>query len=334
MINYLIVVFFFNVIFIAIIKKNATNWGLIDTPNERSMHIKPTPKGAGIAFYVVFLLSSSIFYTDFMLTYLWAVIAISSIFILGLVDDYYGVSPKIKFLILILSTVILSFNNLIIYDIGTFWGISMTLSYFALPFTIFVVIGFTNAINLIDGLDGLSSMITLVIFIVFLWIGYYYKDFFLFIFSLTFITILIGFLFFNWSPASIFMGDSGSLMLGFILSILAIKSLAYIPAISILFIGAIPILDTLIVMLRRKRSAKSLCMADSCHLHHIVKYYFKGSTPKSVVFLVSIQMIYILIGLGFEKGIDQGLILIFFLMNIIFVYNLVNIMIAKAEIVC
>jgi UDP-GlcNAc:undecaprenyl-phosphate GlcNAc-1-phosphate transferase len=321
-------------IFIIFIRKNAKILGLLDMPNQRSMHSEAIPKGAGIAFYMALSLSLVFFHYDFMREIIWVYLAISLIFLLGVLDDLYTVLPKVKFLFIIFSVYLLSFNHLLIYDIGTFFSISISLTHFALPFTIFVLAGFTNAINLIDGLDALAGTISLLLFSVFFYIGYSHEDIFMQIFSLSFISILLAFLIFNYYPASIFMGDSGSLLLGFMLSILAIKSLAYIPAISVLFIGAIPIFDTLIVILRRKAHGHALCTADACHIHHIVKYYFKGNVHKSVFFLLLLQMIYIIIGLQFNKGLEQGFILILFLVNILIFYKVLDKIIKEENIHC
>jgi len=334
MIVYFFLIFILSIFFILVIRRYANSWGLIDIPNERSMHKKMIAKGAGIAFYMAILLSVVCFYLDFFLEYLWLFIAISLIFILGVLDDLYELSPKIKFIFLVFSTLLLSLNEIIIQDIGIFFSFSMTLSWFALPFTIFVIAGFTNAMNLIDGLDGLATMISLVILLCFFWIGYQYNDTFIVFLSLSFLSTLLAFLIFNWSPASIFMGDSGSLLLGFVISILSIRALLYIPAISILFITAIPIIDTLIVMLRRKRRGSALCEGDSCHLHHILQYYFQGKTSKSVLLLVCIQIVYLSIGIHLEKGIEQGWILIGFILHLLLIYKILEFLIKKKNINC
>ena len=329
-----ILLFISSSISIWLIRKYAIKLGLLDIPNSRSIHTKPTPRGAGIAFLFSLLLVTLIFYFKLFTLYIWTFFAICSIFIIGLIDDLISVSPKIKFIVIIFSTILLSFNDIIITDIGKFFTIDIELWWFSLPFTIFVVSGFTNALNLTDGLDGLSSSISIVILTAFFYLGTINSDIFMIYISGSFIVILMAFLLYNWYPASIFMGDSGSLTLGFVISILAIKSLAYIPAVTILYIGAIPILDTLVAMIRRKREGHSFFYADSCHLHHIVKEYFNDSTIKSVLFLSSIQMIYTFIGLQFSKGIDQGFLLLLFIINIILLYRFLDFILKKGKRKC
>jgi UDP-GlcNAc:undecaprenyl-phosphate GlcNAc-1-phosphate transferase len=208
------------------------------------------------------------------------------------------------------------------------------LGWFALPFTIFAAVGFTNALNLIDGLDGLAGSISLVILSSFFYIGMLHDDQFMMIISGAFIASLLAFLIYNWNPASIFMGDSGSLTLGFIITLLAIKSLEYIPAVSVLFIAAIPLLDTFVVMVRRKRNKKSMFSADKCHMHHVLQSFFDNHTKKTVIFMIILQLVYSLIGLQLEKDMEQTVPMVLFILNVVFVYMLLNRMIQRDGRIC
>ena len=142
------------------------------------------------------------------------------------------------------------------------------------------------------------------------------------------------FLIYNWHPASIFMGDSGSLTLGFIISLLAIRSLEYLPTISILFVAAIPILDTLIVMIRRKRNGRSMFSADRCHIHHILRHFFAEDTPKTVFFLGVFQAVYTFTGLQLAKDTDDGYLLMLFALNVITFYLFLGAMIKRQKREC
>jgi len=303
--------------------------GLIDIPNERSAHEEHMPRGAGIGFFLAVAVIIPCFYFDLVSSYPWTLLAVLLIFIVGVLDDHRDTSPNTKFIIMIISTVLLSFDGIIISNIGIFFGIPLTLGWFALPFTIFAVVGFTNALNLIDGLDGLSSSISIVILAAFFTIGYQNDDLFMMIMSGAFIAGLLAFLLFNWHPASIFMGDSGSLTLGFIIALLAIKSLAYIPAVSVLFVAAIPIIDTIIVMARRKLQGRSMFSADKCHVHHIMEGFFSDNTPRTVIFLALLQAIYSFVGLQLDKKIDEGYLLLFFILNIALLYLFFGAMLKK-----
>jgi len=327
-------IFITSLILIGLVKKYALNLGLIDKPNKRSVHINPIARGAGIGFYLAVLIVLPMFNISSLLLYKYTYIATFIIFIAGVLDDYRGITFNFKFFVIIVSTILLSFDNIIISTLGIYFSFELSLGWFALPFTIFAVVGFTNALNLIDGLDGLASSISIVILISFFTIGYYHNDIFMQLLSLAFIATLLAFLFYNWYPASIFMGDSGSLILGFIISILAIKSLEYIPTTAILFIAAVPILDTIVVMIRRKKNGRSMFLADRCHIHHIIKKLFNDNTKVAVGFLICIQILYSLFGLSVFNGINEFYLLSFFILNILLQYYILSLLIKKLNIEC
>ncbi len=329
-----ILIFIFSLLFVGLIKHFAPKIGLIDIPNDRSMHVSHIPRGAGIGFYLAVAFILPIFYFDLISSYLWTAVAILFIFIIGILDDHRDAAPNTKFFVIILSTIFISFDNIMINDLGTFFGFELSLGWFALPFTVFAVVGFTNALNLIDGLDGLAATISIVILGTFFAVGYQYDDIFMMLLSGAFISSLLAFLLFNWYPASIFMGDSGSLTLGFVISVLAVKSLAYLPTISILFVAAIPILDTLIVMIRRKVNGRSMFSADRCHLHHILRHFFAEDTGKTVFFLGIMQLSYSIMGLQLDKDMDEGYLLILFILNIVLLYLFLEAMIKRQKRKC
>ena len=306
----------------------------MDIPNKRSSHVSHTASGAGIGFYLSVALILPIFNFNLMLLHIWSFAAILLVFVIGVLDDHHDTSPNTKFFVIMLSTVLLYFDNIVIDDLGVFFGFHLTLGWFAIPFTMFAVAGFTNALNLIDGLDGLAATVSIVILGSFFSVGYTNNDLFIMMIAGAFISALLGFLVFNWNPASIFMGDSGSLTLGFVISLLAIKSLAYLPTVSILFIAAIPILDTLVVMVRRKINGRSMFSADRCHFHHILRHFFAEDTRKTVIFLGVLQGIYSLTGLQLERDMDEGYMLILFLLNVVLLYMALGAMIKRQKRKC
>ncbi len=316
---------------VRLVRKYAPKLGLIDIPNERSTHVNHTPRGAGIGFFLAAAIVLPCFHFDLMLQYIWTLLAIFMVFIVGVLDDHHDTSPKTKFIVLIIATIFLSFDGLIIDDVGSFFGIPVSFGWFAIPFTIFAVSGFTNALNLIDGLDGLAATISIVILGSFFIVGYQHHDTFMTALSLAFIAALAAFLLFNWHPASIFMGDSGSLTLGFIISVLAIKSLAYLPTVSVLFIAALPIFDTLIVMVRRKLRGRSAFSADRCHMHHIARHFFMEDTRKTVIFFGMLQAVYSITGLMQDKKMDEGYLLLLFLLNTALLYFVLGTMIKRQK---
>ncbi|MEA1954197.1 MAG: MraY family glycosyltransferase [Campylobacterota bacterium] len=329
-----LLIFLLSLGLINIIQKKAHYLGFVDIPNERSSHEKRMPRGAGIGFYLAVVLVLPLFYFDIIFSYIWTALAIFCVFVVGVLDDHHDTSPNTKFFVIFFSTFLLYLDEIYISNIGTFFSYELSLSWFALPFTAFSLVAFTNALNLIDGLDGLAASVSIVILSTFFAIGYQNDDLFIMLISGSFISSLLAFLLYNWHPASIFMGDSGSLTLGFVISLLAIKSLAYIPAISILFIAAIPILDTFIVVILRKRNGRSIFSADKCHIHHVLKVFFEKNIQKTVITLVIFQLIYSLIGFQLDKNINGEYLLLFFIVNITVFYLLLSFMIRRLKIEC
>ena len=224
---------------------------LIDKPNHRSLHKVEKSRAGGLAIFISFIIGLILLNINISF---YILIAFFIVFLLGIFDDIKNLSSKIKFIWLMVSATFLYFDGFYISGLGTFFGIDFHLpNFIAYLFLLFAVVGFINAMNLIDGLDGLSSGIAIVVLVAFTYLGIKYNDYFLINISLILIFSLLGFLFFNWYPSKIFMGDTGSLTLGFVIVVLSIHSINqnYVSAVSILLLTAVPILDTLIVMTRR-----------------------------------------------------------------------------------
>ena len=239
-------------------------------------------------------------------------------FIIGLIDDLFDVSPRLKFVVLFFASLLVYFQGIHIDTLGNYFGYEAALPLFLLfPFSFFAITGLTNAFNLIDGLDGLSGSIGLIILTTFLFIGIANGDTLIITLSSSFIAALLAFLFFNWNPAQIFMGDSGSLTLGFVISILSILSLQYATPTSVIFIVAVPLLDTFIVMTRRIQRGQSPFKADKNHLHHFL-YGVKGNVRFTVILLMSIQAIFSIIGFQLRSEDDFLSLALFSLLFFVF----------------
>jgi UDP-GlcNAc:undecaprenyl-phosphate GlcNAc-1-phosphate transferase len=227
----------------------------------------------------------------------------------GLVDDVRGSVPRIKITIFILISLLLMTDGYLIRGAGVYLGVNIEIVYVISIFlTLFALVAFTNAFNLIDGLDGLAGTISLVIFSVFLLIGHLNNDQFLTIIPTLFIAAIVVFLLFNWHPAKIFMGDSGSLMIGFVIAALGIHALNYIEPISILYIAAIPIFDSIIVFFRRISKGNSPFAPDRSHLHHIVLDQFNGNVPKTVMTIAMIQISFSAVGLLLVVQVEDSFV--------------------------
>lgn len=301
----LILIFSLSLFFINYIMKNAERLGLIDIPNERSSHIKTTPRGAGIGFGAAFFLVCFIFEFSLFINNLVVFISMFLIFLVGILDDYKNTNPKTKFYVMFTSIFLLYLENISIFTLGTYFSYEISLCYLALPFSLFALAGFTNALNLIDGIDGLASLLSIIILGSFAYIGYINNDEFILKVCFFIIISLVAFLFFNWNPACIFMGDSGSLFLGFTISLVAVLSLKYIHPISVFYLSAVPIVDTIVVMVRRIKKGLSPFSPDKTHIHHILLNFFSKNVKKTVLFLSLMQMLFSLVGLMLALNSEQ-----------------------------
>ena len=318
--NYLLIIITYcvSVLFIYVFLKLADKIGFIDVPNERSSHKKIIPRSAGIAFVSAVLLSILLVQSGHFYEYIYVYLSIMIIFFIGIVDDKVDVSPRVKFLFLFFASLLLYLNDIYISSLGDYFGYSIYLpQWLIFPLSFFAIAGFTNSLNLIDGLDGLAASVSIVIFTTFLAIGLLHEDSLMITLSSTFIAALLAFLLFNWNPAKVFMGDSGSLVLGLVVSILSIKALAYTTPAAVLFIIAIPILDTFIVMTRRIQRGRSPFLADKNHLHHFL-YRMKLDVKFTVTLLVSIQIAFSILGFQLSEKNNLLSLLLFGVLFFIF----------------
>ena len=256
-----IAIFILSLFFVKLLIKYAAKLGLQDIPNARSAHKNIVPKSAGLGFVGAVFVGQLLFNFEDLFHYFFLYAAILIVMLTGLYDDKYDMKPRIKFLFLIIASIIVIFNGIHIDSLGNYFGYELELPIFiAGIFTLFAIVGFTNALNLMDGLDGLAGGLSVIMMTMFFAIGLMNHDDFMVSLSASFIAAILAFLIFNWNPAKIFMGDSGSLTLGFVISILAVKSLAYLSPASVLFIVGLPLIDTFIVVRRRlQRGHSPLC---------------------------------------------------------------------------
>lgn len=256
-------------------KKIAYRLNAIDVPkDDRRLHKKPIPRLGGLAIFLSFLIVS-ICYVGRQEDLDGILIGATIIVIMGIIDDKKELKPKVKLIFQILASLILiAFGIKVNYitipllpGTGSFY-----VGWLGIPITVLWVVGITNAVNLIDGLDGLAcgvcSIAALSLFGVSMISGRVTAG----ILSLILSGACLGFLYYNFNPASIFMGDTGSQFLGFTLAAIsiqgAIKSAAAVAvAVPILALG-LPIYDTLFAMIRRKINNRPIMEADKGHLHH------------------------------------------------------------------
>ena len=267
--------FVFVVLIIPLIKKIAFHVGAIDVPNERKVHKKPMPRLGGLGIYAGFLLGYMFFGEH---TYMMNSILIGSfiLIITGMIDDIKPLDAKYKIIGQLLACLIVVFYGEVLLKDVSFFGIYIDFGVFAYPLTLLFMLGCINCMNLIDGLDGLAGGISCIYFLTIGIISFFQNSSGLG-FELSFIITLImlgstgGFLVHNFNPAKIFMGDSGSMFLGFIISIITIlgfKSTLMSSIIIPMFILVVPILDTFFAIIRRKLKGESVIVPDKSHIHH------------------------------------------------------------------
>lgn len=258
-------------LFTPMIIKLAKKSGIVDIPNYRKVHKVPTPLLGGLAIYFSFLVGVW-FVKPSHPAHVSILIGSMIIIIIGILDDRYELSPKVKFFGQILAAaVVIFYGNLFVHFINLPFNGSLQLGWLTVPITFLWIVGVTNAINLIDGLDGLSAGVTGIAMIAMAGMAYFMGDLYVLPMAVILIGAIIGFLPYNFYPAKIFMGDTGALFLGFMISILSLlgfKNITFITFIVPLLILGVPISDTVFAIIRRLVNRKPISRADKSHLHH------------------------------------------------------------------
>ena len=328
--------FAFTALFIPIVKRIAQFIGAMDVPNARKVHKVPIPRLGGLGIYGGFLLGYMLFGQH---SVQMNAILIGSFIILvtGIFDDIKPVPAKYKFLAQIAGAAIIPlYGGIVLQDISAF-GLYLNFGVFAYPVTILFIVGIVNCINLIDGLDGLSSGISSIYFLTVGIIGVLLHNTNGLDITLTFIMLgsILGFLLHNFHPAKIFMGDSGSMFLGYIIAVIALlgfKNITLTSFVVPMFLLAIPVMDTLFAIIRRIVNHKPIGLPDKEHLHHqLLKLQFSQTKTVLVIYFIdslfAIASILYVIGdsmLGTNKyGIIIYIILLLLTLVLVFKTNII-----------
>ena len=295
MIKYLalfLVGFLFSILLTPMVRSAARRLGAIDPPDERKVHDTPTPRLGGLAIFMSFhlglLLSYSFDFFSFpqhllpQIHFEWLFVASLLVFVVGLMDDIRKIPPSIKFSFQVMAGLIVAVTSYRIESISFPFG-TIQLGIFSIPITVLWIVGITNAINLLDGLDGLASGTSLIVCFTMFGISLHGQNVGIALVSLLLAGSILGYLKYNFYPASIFLGDSGSYFLGFILSILSLSSglkgtTTFAILIPIMILG-LPIMDTLLSMLRRVLKSLHICTFDN--RKNILKFFYLNG--KSIV---------------------------------------------------
>lgn len=272
-------------------KKVAHKFGAIDVPkDERRIHQKPIPRLGGLAIFVSVAICSLYFLKPDK-HIVGILIGASIIVAMGIVDDIKPLRPLHKLLFQIAAALVLIAFDVTVKNITVPFAQvneSAYVGYFGIPITILWVVGITNAVNLIDGLDGLACGISLISALTLFGVCIISEREIAALLTAILAGACIGFLPFNFNPASIFLGDTGAQFLGFMLAAISIQgaiksATAVVVAVPILALG-LPIYDTLFAMIRRKINNRPIMEADRGHLHH--KLLDLGLNQKQVVLIM------------------------------------------------
>ncbi|MBE6156219.1 MAG: undecaprenyl/decaprenyl-phosphate alpha-N-acetylglucosaminyl 1-phosphate transferase [Firmicutes bacterium] len=288
------ITFLVSVILVPLAKKIAIHVGALDIPDARKVHKHPTPRMGGLAIYCAFLLGYMLF-GKLNIQIVSILIGSFLIVILGMLDDIKPIRALYKFIVQIIAAIIVVVYGQIYFTKITFLGLNLEFNLItSYVLSVFFIVSITNAINLIDGLDGLSSGISSIYFLTISIIAMLLGKFSGLDVTLSLIMLgaTLGFLFHNFPPAKIFMGDSGSLFLGFMISVIALVSYKVATLTSLVIpivILAIPIFDTVLAIFRRLLKGESIGAPDKEHFHHqLLKLKFSPRVSIIIIYLVNI----------------------------------------------
>jgi UDP-GlcNAc:undecaprenyl-phosphate GlcNAc-1-phosphate transferase len=261
------------------VRRQAFRWGAVDRPNARKVHKGVMPRLGGLAVYAGFVTAVLVTIQPTRSLY-GLLLGMTLIMLLGALDDIRGLSPRVKLAGQVAAALVLLPLGVQVYFVtNPFNGHIVDVGWLGIPITIFWVVAVTNAVNLIDGLDGLAGGVSCIAALTMAVVGWTQWQVFgaagqreIIMLALLLAAALLGFLRYNFHPAKIFLGDSGSMLLGYTLAVMAImgltKSVTAVSVLVPLVILGIPLLDTFFAVLRRYHRHRPIFQPDKEHLHH------------------------------------------------------------------
>ncbi|MFO0944592.1 MAG: MraY family glycosyltransferase [Planctomycetota bacterium] len=268
--------------FIPMVRALSVRLNIVDKPDaHRKMHERVIPLGGGLGVLAAMLLAigaASILPNSVrdqlqgereeLLWLLFAAVVLCGV---GIVDDKRALRGSHKLAGQIVAVLIAVFGGLVVERIS-FFGYSIALGPLAIPFTVVWMIAAINALNLIDGVDGLATSVGIILCSALACMAFYHQHGGDAALALAMVGALFGFLYFNFPPATIFLGDTGSMLIGFIAGALALRSSSVDPSnislVIVLSVWSIPLFDTGVAFMRRKLTGRSIYSTDRGHLHH------------------------------------------------------------------
>jgi len=276
---------FLVVCFTPIAMKLAQHFKIMDKPNPRKTHKIAIPYLGGVAIYFAFLVACTLF-IPVSKEMLGILVGGTILMCVGAIDDKMDISAKLRLVIQIACAVLAVKSGIVIEGIGIPFSSSyIALGIFSVPLSVLWIVTVTNVVNFIDGLDGLASGTAAIASITLMIVAWRMSYYDVVVMAVALAGACIGFLFYNFHPAKIFMGDAGALFIGFVLACLSIKgpmkgatfATMFVPLLAL----GLPLLDTMVVFFNRIKAGKSPMKADRQHIHHIL--YDNGLTQKQTV---------------------------------------------------
>ena len=290
----------------------AQHLGAIDKPDERRINKVPIPRmgGIGIALGLVATVAVQVAGTKLLgwptvfvphmqlqgVDYKLLTVAVVIVFLTGAIDDVRNLKPRQKLLGQILAACVAAASGLVIGNVANpFTAELIPIGWLAYPITVVYLVAFTNVINLIDGLDGLAAGITAISCAAMFYLSYEAHQIDATVLACILAGCCLGFLRYNFNPASIFMGDCGSNMLGFLLGVIALLGVNRVAAATTLIvplvIAGVPIIDTFAAIVRRRRGHTAISQADTGHIQHrLIKQGFDQKQAALMIYGWSILL--------------------------------------------
>jgi len=320
----LLITFLSSLVLVPLSKRIAIHIGALDYPNQRKIHKRVMPRLGGLAIYASFLIGY-IFYGSLTTQMLSILIGGFIILIMGMIDDINPLRAKYKFLVHILSACIVVFYGKIFLTEVSMFGL-----YFVVPeplnyiVSVLIIVSLINAINLMDGLDGMASGISSIYFLTIAIVAFILNrvgglDIIL---SIIMLGATLGFLVYNFPPASTFMGDCGSNFLGFMISVICLlgfKVTTFTSLIIPFVILALPIFDTAISIFRRLLKGQGIAEPDREHFHHqLLKMKFSPKVSVIIIYLINLS--FAAVSIFYALGDDRFAMVIYVLLMLMLLF--------------
>ncbi len=320
----LLVTFLTSLLLVPISQKIAHHIGAIDVPNERKVHKIPMPRLGGLAIYGAFLLGY-ILYGELTTQMISILIGSFIILLVGIFDDIKPIRARYKFIVQIIAALIVVIYGKMYFTEISFLGLQLKFNkIISYILSTFFIVAISNAINLIDGLDGLAGGVSTIYFFTISIIAFLLNktgglDIIL---SLIMLGATLGFLIWNFPPAKIFMGDSGSLFLGFMIAVNALVGYKVATLTSLVIpitILAVPIFDTLLAILRRILKHESIGTPDKEHFHHqLLKLKF--SPRVSILIIYGINLLFSTVSILYATHHNRSSIILYILLMLLLLF--------------